>query len=57
MTLSTFSLSIHKICVKLKSELEVFYLDDGTLGRNWKDVISDLNLIEEKATELGLKLN
>ena len=27
-----FCLSIHKMCVKLKSELAVFYLDDGTLG-------------------------
>ena len=52
-----FCLSIHKMCVKLKSELAVFYLDDGTLGGNWKDVISDLNLIEEEASELGLKLN
>ena len=52
-----FCLSIHKMCVKLKSELAVFYLDDGTLGGNWKDVISDLNLVEEEASELGLKLN
>ena len=52
-----FCLSIHKMCVKLKSELAVFYLDDGTLGGNWKNVISDLNLIEEEVSELGLKLN
>ena len=52
-----FSLSIHKLCAKLKSELAVFYLDDGTLGGNWEEVLSDLRLIEEEASELGLELN
>ena len=52
-----FCLSIHKLCAKLKSELAVFYLDDGTLGGNWEEVLSDLRLIEEEASELGLELN
>ena len=33
-----FCLSIHKLCAKLKSELAVFYLDDGTLGGNREGV-------------------
>ena len=45
------------MCAKLKSELAVFYLDDGTLGGNWEEVLSDLRLIEEEASELGLELN
>ena len=52
-----FCLSIHKLCLKLKSELAVFYLDDGTLGGCWEDVINDLQLIEEEASSLGLQLN
>ena len=52
-----FCLSIHKLWGKLKSELAVFYLDDGTLGGNWEEVLSDLRLIEEEASELGLELN
>ena len=50
-------LSIHKLCAKLKSELAVFYLDNGTLGGIWEDVLSDLRLIEEEASVLGLQLN
>ena len=45
------------MCAKLKSELTVFYLDDGTLGGNWEEVLSDLRLIEGEASELGLQLN
>ena len=51
-----FCLSIHKLSAKLKSELAVFYLDDGTLDGNWEEVLSDLRLIEEEVSELGLEL-
>ena len=52
-----FCLSIHKMCTKLQSELAVFYLDDGTLGGHWTDVVNDLTLIEEESSALGLLLN
>lgn len=52
-----FCLSIHRLCTKLKSELSIFYLDDGTLGGHWKDIVNDLTLIEEEASALGLLLN
>ena len=52
-----FCLSIHKMCAKLKSELAGFFLDDGTLGGYWEDVIDDLKLIEEEASDVGLQLN
>ena len=52
-----FCLAIHKMCAKLKSELTVFYLDDGTLGGSREVVINDMKLIEEEASKLGLRLN
>ena len=42
---------------KLKSELAVFYLDDGTLGGNWEDMVSDMKMIEVEARDLGFLLN
>ena len=55
--LYTFCLEIHKMCAKLKSELTLFYLDDGTLGGGRGVVINDVKLIEEEASKLGLRLN
>ena len=52
-----FCLTIHEMCRKLKSELSIFYRDDGTLGGQWEDVVNDLTLIEEEARDLGLLLN
>ena len=43
--------------LKLRSELRVFYLDDGTIGGNLEDVLSDLLLVEKEAADLGLQLN
>ena len=47
-----FCLSIHRMCMKLKSELAVFYLDDKAVGNYWKDVTSNLELIEEEASNI-----
>ena len=52
-----FCLTIHPMVEKLRSELKVFYLDDGTLGGNLEDIIRDLKLVEKEAAELGLQLN
>ena len=52
-----FCLTIHLMAEKLRSELKVFYLDDGTLGGNLEDIIRDLQLVEKEAAELGLQLN
>ena len=52
-----FCLTIHPMVEKLRSELKVFYLDDGTLGGNLEDIIRDLQLVEKEAAELGLQLN
>ena len=42
---------------QLRSELKVFYLDDGTLGGYHSEIIQDLHLIEEMGADLGLQLN
>ena len=52
-----FCLTIHNMCSQLKSELRMFYLDDGTLGGTLTDVLKDLQLITKEAHSLGLQLN
>ena len=42
---------------KLQSELIVFYLDDGTIGGTFQDMLADLRLVELEASKLGLELN
>ena len=51
-----FCLTIHNMCSQLKSELRMFYLDDGTLGGTLTDVLQDLQLITKEAHSLGLQL-
>ena len=34
-----FCLTIHQLCSRMKSELSLFYLDDGTLGGKVEDVL------------------
>ena len=41
----------------LRSELVIFYLDDGTLGGGVEDVLHDLQTVAEEAARLGLQLN
>ena len=52
-----FSLAIHPLMQQLKSEVCVFYLDDGTLGGTECDVLHDFKLIDREAAALGLQLN
>ena len=42
------------LTLKLRSELKLFYLDDGSLGGAEEDVINDVKLIEHEASALGL---
>ena len=41
----------------LRSELLIFYLDNGTLGGGVEDVLHDLQTMTEEAAKLGLQLN
>ena len=52
-----FCLTTHPLVTSLQSEFRVFYLDDGTLGGSLQTVLHDLDLVKEKAAELGLELN
>ena len=54
-----FCLSIHQLCSCLKSELCLFYLDDGTVGDHKEDILHDLDMVEREreGAELGLYLN
>ena len=52
-----FCLAIQDLITSLKSEFNVFYLDDGTLGGSLEDIKSDLTHLKELAPNFGLKLN
>ena len=45
------------MCSQLKSELCIFYLDDGTLGGVLSDVLHDIEVIKKEAGIVGLELN
>ena len=42
---------------QLRSELIIFYLDDGTLGGSVEDITQDMQIVEQEAEKLGLHLN
>ncbi|KAF2885104.1 hypothetical protein ILUMI_21068 [Ignelater luminosus] len=53
----TFSLAIQPIIDELKSELNVFYLDDGTLSNDPEVVLFDFMNLIGRSQELGLQVN
>ncbi|KAL0841226.1 hypothetical protein ABMA28_014960 [Loxostege sticticalis] len=52
-----FSLAIHPIISSLNSKLNVWYLDDGTIAGDASTVLSDLHLIINQFSNIGLELN
>lgn len=52
-----FSLAIQPIIEELKSELNVWFLDDGTIAGNMETVLNDLKIIKEKFAAIGLEVN
>ena len=52
-----FCLTIHSIVSQLRSELRIFYMDDGTLGGSLDDVLDDLHTVRNAAEDFGLHLN
>ena len=52
-----FCLTLQQLSLQLRSELCLFYLDDGTLGGSEDDILHDLEVINNAADELGLMLN
>lgn len=52
-----FSLALHPIIEKLKSDLKLFYLDDGCLIGDPTTVLSDFIHIVEASKSIGLEIN
>ena len=52
-----FSLAIQSLINECKSELNIWYLDDGTLAENAEKVLSDFNKIINAKETLGLETN
>jgi len=52
-----FSIAIQNLITKLTSELNVWYLDDGTLAGKPESVLSDFDTIIAAQEDLGLKVN
>lgn len=52
-----FSLCIHEIIEMLTSELNIWYLDDGTLGGEPDTVLNDFRLLIEKCKKIELEIN
>ena len=52
-----FCLSIHDLCSQLRSEFNVWYLDDGSVGGTLEDISHDLELVQRVGSDLGLHLN
>jgi hypothetical protein len=52
-----FSLAINSIISTTNSKLNVWYLDDGTLGGDAETVLADLIMIKNKFELIGLELN
>ena len=52
-----FSLTIHPIVSNLTSKLNLWYLDDGTLGDDEITVLNDLNNLIQDFKSVGLELN
>ncbi|KAI5632042.1 reverse transcriptase (RNA-dependent DNA polymerase) domain-containing protein [Phthorimaea operculella] len=52
-----FSLAIHKSITSLKSTLNIWYLDDGTIGGTVSEVADDIQRLFPKLKEVGLEVN
>lgn len=52
-----FCLGVHPITTDLKSELNLWYLDDGTIAGEPDTVLDDLNNIIDNCKHLGLQIN
>lgn len=52
-----FSLGIHKYISNLKLKLNIWYLDDGTIGSKIDDVVEDLFKVKNEFDKIGFKLN
>ena len=49
-----FSIAIHSLATTLSSEFNIWYLDDGTIGGETSQVLSDLQSVKRMSSALGL---
>ena len=52
-----FALAVNSCAQSLKSPLNVWYLDDATIGGSVAEVVADIQTISKTLPELGLQLN
>ena len=52
-----FCITIQPLIQRLCSDFSVFYLDEDTIGGSRDDILADLQLMENEAATMGLKLN
>ncbi|XP_063360658.1 uncharacterized protein LOC134649757 [Cydia amplana] len=52
-----FSLAIHPVITELTSDLNFWYLDDGTIGGSKSSVLADLKTLIDRFSEIGLSIN
>ena len=52
-----FCLSVHNLSSQLRSEFNVWYLDDASVGGVLKNISHDLEIVQGVGSELGLHLN
>ncbi|KAF2895624.1 hypothetical protein ILUMI_10547 [Ignelater luminosus] len=52
-----FALVIQPIVHAIQAELNLFYLDDATIGDSPEVVLADLDVVQKMAAEVGLTLN
>ncbi|XP_048485579.1 uncharacterized protein LOC125490434 [Plutella xylostella] len=52
-----FSLAIHDVVSSLRSPLNLWYLDDGTVGGDADEVLSDIESLVQGLAALGLRIN
>jgi len=52
-----FPLTIHKVTCKVKSDLNVWYLDDGCIGEDPWTMLSNASLVRDKLSSIDLEIN
>jgi len=55
--LALLALTIHGVTSKVKSDLNVWYLDDGCIGGDPQTVLSNAAIIRNRLSSVGLEIN
>ena len=57
LSLALFALAIHGVTSEVKSDLNVWYLDDGCIGGDMQTVLSNAAIIRNGPSSVGLEIN